>query len=71
MLLGIYRFVGDLGFTVGPITMGFVLNSAGFGAAAVLASCVAGLAIAVTLVQGRGRARRVPAETAGGVAAVR
>ncbi len=53
MLLGIYRFVGDLGFTAGPLTMGFVLNSSGFGATAVLAVLVASGAIAAAILQAR------------------
>jgi MFS family permease len=62
MLLGIYRFVGDLGFTVGPITMGFVLNAAGFDAAAWMAAAVAASVIAVIAVHGRASQRR-PAAT--------
>jgi len=53
MLLGIYRFVGDLGFTIGPITMGFVLNSAGFGAAAWLSAGVAVLVVAILAAEAR------------------
>jgi len=64
MLLGIYRFVGDLGFTVGPITMGFVLNAAGFAAGAWLAAGVAASGVGVLAVQvwasGRRHSTRAP-----------
>lgn len=66
MFLGVYRFVGDLGFTAGPLTMGFVLSSAGFGAAAVLAVVVASGAIATVLLQ-RTHAH-LPARPAGSAA---
>jgi predicted MFS family arabinose efflux permease len=60
MLLGIYRFVGDLGFTAGPITMGIVLNGAGFTAAAWLSAVIATLAIVLALAQAPGRPRAAP-----------
>lgn len=58
MLLGIYRFVGDLGFTAGPLAMGFVLNAAGFGAGAWLAAGVAAAVIAVLALQAHASQRR-------------
>jgi MFS family permease len=71
LLLGVYRFVGDLGFTIGPITMGFVLNGAGFGAAAWLAAAVAGASIALALLQGRSQSHAPAVEGGSAVTASR
>ncbi len=52
MFLGIYRFIGDLGFTLGPLTMGVVLSVGGFSAAAWVGAGVAAIMLAVVAVQG-------------------
>ncbi len=65
LVLGAYRFVGDLGFTAGPLTMGFLLNQYGFGAASITASALLMSILAVIVLFGRGhnlrRAQTSPA----------
>ncbi len=45
--VGVFRFFGDLGFTLGPLAAGFASSAVGFGAAFVLASIPTAVALAL------------------------
>ncbi len=45
--VGVFRFFGDLGFTLGPLAAGFASSAVGFGAAFVLASVPTAVALAL------------------------
>jgi DHA1 family tetracycline resistance protein-like MFS transporter len=47
--VGIFRFVGDLGFVLGPVIAGAAAGSLGFGLAFAIAAVPAALAMAVAL----------------------